>query len=243
MKEKNKHSIFFAKLSVPFNAMMAVGKISVGIFFYSFFLCFNAFYNIGIAAAKFFALRAFENTGETPGSQTLDPGMKHDAAYRTIGGIVLVSSLVFVIYSIRLFIGAGSTVRYPQNVAIAIAAVTFTEIIVSMRGVVTTRRNKEPLMQAIKLTNLSSAVISLVLTQTALLSFTYEGDASIYNGLSGILFGGIAALIGVYMIIKRPYGGRTTVAGTEDMAGEGEDVLGVREPWSPRSFPKRNKGK
>jgi len=40
-----------------------------------------------------------------------------------------------------------------------------------------------------------------VLTQTALLSFAHVGDASILNGLSGIIFGLVAAMIGLYMII------------------------------------------
>jgi hypothetical protein len=57
-------------------------------------------------------------------------------------------------------------------------------------------------ISAIKLTDLTSALVSLVLTQTAILSFTTQGDMSYFNGISGMLFGGIATLIGIYMMIR-----------------------------------------
>ena len=63
------------------------------------------------------------------------------------------------------------------------------------------RRRHEPLLEAIKMTNLASALISIVLTQTALLSLS-EGDHSFYNGLCGIIFGSLAACVGIFMIIR-----------------------------------------
>lgn len=51
------------------------------------------------------------------------------------------------------------------------------------------------------MTNLASALISLVLTQTALLSLS-EGNHSFYNGLCGIIFGSLAACVGLSMIIR-----------------------------------------
>lgn len=52
-----------------------------------------------------------------------------------------------------------------------------------------------------KLTSLTSSIICLVLTQTAIMSFAYKGDASFANGLSGMTFGGCAAVIGLYIVI------------------------------------------
>jgi hypothetical protein len=60
--------------------------------------------------------------------------------------------------------------KYSDIVAIAIAAFTFTEIGVSVHGIVTTRKNREPIMEAVKLTNFSTSLISLVLTEAALMS-------------------------------------------------------------------------
>jgi len=52
-----------------------------------------------------------------------------------------------------------------------------------------------------KLINLVSSFIALVLTQTALLSFSHTGDTSVYNGISGLIFGSLSIIVGVYMIV------------------------------------------
>ncbi|MDF2926633.1 MAG: hypothetical protein K0R57_5547 [Paenibacillaceae bacterium] len=209
-KEKALHtkysrSIYFARMSVPLNAVMAVGKIVLGIFSFSVFLCVNAFYNIGIACAKYSAVKAHEDAKAHLAAA--DPAeirrMQHNA-YRLIGVIVLASSIVYLVYCLKILFFGDDVTRYHEYIAIAIAAVTFTEIAVSLHGAVSARRNEEPVIEAIKLTNLASSLISLVLTQTAIMSFTHEGDTSFYNGMSGIIFGTLAALIGLYMILRNP---------------------------------------
>jgi hypothetical protein len=89
--------------------------------------------------------------------------------------------------------------------SLIIATVTFAEIGMAVYGIKTTQTRRMPAVAATKLTNLASSLISLVLTQAAILSFTTMDDLSFFNGISGILFGGIAALIGVGMIVR---GGR-----------------------------------
>ncbi|PQP81318.1 hypothetical protein C0Q44_23230 [Paenibacillus sp. PCH8] len=201
LQVKNNRIIYFAKLSIPLNALIAVGKLLLGIFSLSFFLCINAFYNIGIAVAKYYAAKAHKDSS-LGNSSPEEIQKKQYAAYHVIGNIVLASSVVYVIYCSKLLFVAGSRTHYPQYVAFIIAAVTFTEIAVSLGGVVIARRNNEPVIEAIKLTNFSSSLISLSLTQTAIMSFAYKGDPTFYNGLSGIFFGVLAALIGLYMILR-----------------------------------------
>lgn len=70
---------------------------------------------------------------------------------------------------------------------------TFVEISMAVHGsIVTMRKGKAPAVSAIKLSNLAASLISLVLTQTAILSFTHQGDMSYNNGLAGLIFGGLA---------------------------------------------------
>ncbi|WP_440119324.1 hypothetical protein [Paenibacillus sp. QZ-Y1] len=201
LKVKNNRIIYFAKLSVPLNVLIAVGKILLGIFSLSFFLCINAFYNIGIAVAKYYAAKAHEDLNQGHFSPD-EISKKQYAAYHFIGNIVLASSMVYIIYCSKLLFVAGNITHYPRYIAFIIAAVTFTEIAISLGGAVMARRNNEPVIEAIKLTNFSSSLISLSLTQTAIMSFSYKGDPTFYNGLSGIIFGALAALIGLYMILR-----------------------------------------
>lgn len=69
-----------------------------------------------------------------------------------------------------------------------------------------TRHNHTLLIHAIKMINLSASIIALVLTQTALLSFTdMETDLQVIsrsNGVIGVLMGIVVTAIGVYMVCR-----------------------------------------
>lgn len=175
---------------------MAIGKIILGIFTFSIFLCVNALYNIGVASAKYLAVRTntfLENTRDRKLHR-----QKIFNIYRNIGAIILISGVAYIVSCVRLFLGYDQT-RYTKIIAISIALFTFVELFISIIGAYQTRKNKQPLIEAVKMTNFCSALISLVLTQTALLSFQ-EGNYSFYNGISGTVFGSITICIAIYMI-------------------------------------------
>lgn len=186
----------FARISLVMNMALTVGKVLIGIFTASLFMYVNAFYSVGIGVTKLLFIRNYR------AEKSLEEQRR---CYSTIGSVILISSMVYIIYSLRLVFGTSS-MRYSQIVAIAIAAVTFTEIGMNIRGTVVAHRNSTPLVQAVKLANLASSLICLALTQTALLSFTTEQDLSTANGLMGILMGICSASIGVFMILRTKKG-------------------------------------
>ena len=181
------------KVSILSNLGLAIGKALIGILSLSFFLCVNALYNIGIAFAKYNILDGIEQ-GKDHRAQIEDS--------RKVGMILLIASAVYMLYSIRMFVSPPTT-QYPMVVAIAIAAFTFTEIALNLKGVFSKKEGRTPLTQVTKLTSLASSLICLVLTQRAILSFTMAGEnVSPANGLAGIVFGAIAALIGIYIVAR-----------------------------------------
>lgn len=114
--------------------------------------------------------------------------------YTIVGILLLISSFLFINYSIFVM-KAHYIANYSMYVGIAIAAVTFYDIILAIYGIVKAHKNNDKQSKVYKLTNLATAIISLELTQTAILSFTNVGtDLSFYNGMGGIVFG-IASLI------------------------------------------------
>ncbi len=177
--------------------LAATGKLIMGILALSFFACANAFYSFGMIGAKIIAMYGMQRAG--------NPKEQY-RYYRMSGGILVLSSLIYILYSIRLF---EHPIRntYHEFLAIGIAAVTFSEIVINMRGVLKTRQKETLLVHAIKRINLSGALISLVLTQTALLSFT-EKDTDLNrisraNGTIGILMGSISFVLGIMMMTIR----------------------------------------
>ncbi|GAA2592631.1 hypothetical protein GCM10010435_84410 [Winogradskya consettensis] len=125
-------------------------------------------------------------------------------AYRTIGWVVLGLSLGYVVTCVPLMLDRSQLSHYDSNVAIGIATVAFTELALAIQGVISARRTRAVVVEAIRLTNLAGAFILLVLTQAALLSISDDGASTHYTGLTGVILGAAAALTGIYMVQHRP---------------------------------------
>jgi hypothetical protein len=189
-------SLHMTGAAATVSTFIAIGKLVMGIMSLSLFTCVNALYSFGMIGAKIITLTGIRKAQDK---------RELYQYYFWAGAVLIVSSLLYIIYSIRLFF-SPITSSFHMYVAIGIAAVTFTEIVVNVRGVLITRKNHTILINAIKMINLSSSLIALVLTQTALLSFTNK-EADLFeiskaNGEIGVLMGTAATLIGIYMICK-----------------------------------------
>lgn len=82
-----------------------------------------------------------------------------------------------------------------------IGFVTVIEIVIALQGVFARRREKEPILEAIKLTSLISSLIGLVLVQTAILGHAGENPI-IYFDYVGVFLGVVSFFIGMYMIVS-----------------------------------------
>lgn len=199
MAGKYRYIYKYAQASVWANVAFAVGKFVIGIIVMSFFLCVNAMYNVGVALAKQTAVRTSRTLKTTDRTREQSRTTIY-RCYLTMGAIILVASVAYLVGSARIFLGEDNT-QYSLIVGLAIATFTFTELAFAIVGAIKTRKINKPIMEAIKLTNFASALISLALTQTAILSFTSNVDMSFYNGIGSLVFGSLAGLIGLYMII------------------------------------------
>lgn len=161
-------------------------KVFLAVITNSIILLISSFYNFSISATKHRAV-----------SEHDDPNKK----YMEIGILIMVSSFAYAIYSIYVII-TKKQLQFNMYLAILIATVAFTDMIVSTIGVIQAKKNEDIETEMIKLANLSAAFIGISLTQTAILSFTLNIDVSHYNGIGGVFFGGITSLIGIYMIIR-----------------------------------------
>lgn len=188
-----KRTVGMTKLSIATHAAIALGKIILGIASLSLFLLISAGYNVSIALAKYNGLT---------GIRRLDDEATQRRVCTVIGGLLLTASLAYMVYSIRMFVSPPS-MRFSLHMGIVVASFTFAEIFINGRGMAVAAKQNQPLLQAIRLTSLAGSIICLALTQVVLLSFAHPGgDVSRYNGWAGIIFGGMAALIGLYIILR-----------------------------------------
>jgi len=85
---------------------------------------------------------------------------------------------------------------------ILIAAVTFSDIAMSIYGIIKANKSSNSAEKRNKQLNLCSAIILLSLTQQALLSFTNPSkDLSLFVGVGGIIFSSITLVIGFLIAI------------------------------------------
>jgi hypothetical protein len=181
--------LIFTRISIMFDVFGVAGKSILSVISASFFVFANALYSSGIGMAQFVALKMHMQTKE-----------KQIASYRLVGIILSIASLCYVIYSVRLFFG-GKTGVYSMYVALVIALYTFVEFGINIRDAFRLRKNNALAAKALRAVSLASTLICFVLTQTAIMSFAAEGDHSVANAVSGIVFGGLATLTGFFIIV------------------------------------------
>ena len=181
---ENKKLLLMARGSIILNLFMATYKIWLAIATHSMLLFIYAFYNLGIVMTK----------------TTFVHNVKKDSdKYYLVGITVVISSISFIVYSIRLMIN-GKINNYDTHISILMTIAVLIEIGISLYGIITARKQKNIKVETIKLTSFASNLISLSLTQTVILSFITNKDFSKYNGITGIFFGSLATIVGVYMI-------------------------------------------
>ena len=182
--------LVFVRIFMAKDVFLVLSKMAIGIFTSSFFMFTNALYSAGLGVARYIALKMHTQNGE-----------KQIQSYFRVGGVILLASACYVIYSIRLFSGS-ETASFHMTVGIAIACYTFLEFGINIREALRLRKSNALEAKALRAISLSSTLLCFVLTQTALMSFANEGDSSFANALSGVFFGGAAALIGVYVMVR-----------------------------------------
>lgn len=180
----------FGFASVGKDGVMVLWKLIMSIVSTSFFMFANALFSCGIGIARFTALKM---NGKRPEEQL--------QLYRRVAAILSFSGLCYVGYSIRLFFG-GTASQYGQIMGIAIACYTFVEFGIQIRELLKLRKDHDMEAEALRLTSLSTILISFVLTQTALMSFSEPGEHNFSDGLAGVVFGGLVVLVGLVALIR-----------------------------------------
>ncbi len=170
-----------------FNVLLAAFKIITSVLALSIFICMNGLYTLGMVTSRYCAL-----VGELKQKKEDQFRLFYFATY-----IMFIASLLYIAYSVWTIWHAHS-MHFDQNVAIIIATVTFTEIGWNIYGIIKYRHDHSVAVQLIKIINLGTAIISLELTQAALLGMSGVHNPS-YNGVLGVIVGCIAALLACFM--------------------------------------------
>ena len=165
------------------NFFVFIAKIILGLCTGSFSFFISSLYNLGIGFTKKKIYGKNNN-------------------FTHVGLFLMLASISFIVYSIWSIV-THKKVSYNLYMSITIATLTFYDIGHSIYGFLKEKKHRNYENKLLMLINLATALISLELTQSALLSFMQLGiDNSLYNGLVGILTGFISFFIG-FIIYKK----------------------------------------
>ena len=180
---------FFHFVSVGKDGFMVLVKLGMSVASASFFMFANALFTCGIGLARYVALKM--QGKETAGQLRL---------YRRVCAILSFSGLCYAGYSVRLFFG-GSAGQYSEVMALAIAAYTFVEFGIQIYDLIKLRKKRDLEAEALRLVSLCGILVSFVLTQTAIMSFSEPGEHNFSDGLAGVVFGGLVVIVGVISLL------------------------------------------
>lgn len=124
--------------------------------------------------------------------------------YRLVG-FLLLGLNVALSGIISRMIAHNDAYDYPGILIYAIAAYTFYALILSVIALVRFRRRGSPVLSAIKVVNLSAAMVALLSLEATMLQRFGEPDDGIFRGMmigiSGLAAGLILLSISIYMIV------------------------------------------
>lgn len=200
-RDKSRRALLFTMVGIPATLLMVVWKAALFMLAPSLFLLATVLFTLGVAAAKIGIIRSHINVRKRQlRLEEVDTVAHRRRVYRRTGVVVTALSVVYTLSFVPMLRGTTHDIRYDRNVAILIAAVTFAEISLAIHGAVSARRNRDSLIEAVKLTNLAGAFVLLTLTQSALLSIDPETQVGNANAISGLVFGSLATGVGGWML-------------------------------------------
>lgn len=183
---------------VAVNTLIGALKIILGIILGSF-LFINGIINLLMSIAKLICLKGVHKNY-----------YKFEKGNFFVSLLVLLGGLEYLIYMLLLNFDIFPLNRFHMNIAILIALVSFIELGLAIFSVFKVKEKGRAFLD-LKIINLILSLQAIVLTETAILSFTSENNYQKYSSFSGILLGILVTLIGLIMFLLPLF----TISGNE----------------------------
>ncbi|WP_413627926.1 hypothetical protein R4B61_01700 [Fructilactobacillus vespulae] len=196
----NRHDLVFASstISTFFNFLLVVIKFIIGFTYHSVWLLgFGSYYLVMLISRIWLSYRYLKLRNQ----QTLD-SLHFKQSEFFIGGILFsvvglsFSTLGFYMYQ-NIF-----TQKFNNNVTYLIALIGFSKLIGAIVGLIKSRNYQNPIITLFKTFDLASGLVSITLTQYAILSMQKSPETNYATGLFGVAIGLFIFLIGIGFIIK-----------------------------------------
>ena len=196
----DERSFFYAGISALFNMLFAAAKLVLFLVEPNLFLLANVLFSLGVGAAKAVAVRSYRRARSAE-HLPAPPAIEQYRAATMIGIVLTSSAMLYVGLCLPLLLGTSVSVAFEPIVAEILALIAFVELGFAITAAIRMRRSKQPLVRSIRVVNVGSALVLLVLAQAAILSFASTVESSWGVGVSALIFGGATMLGGLALVI------------------------------------------
>ena len=199
--KKQDRVMFFLIFTTIGNIFMATVKFVLSLTLPSLWFFINSIFMIILSVARFFSIRDYRKIKLINNKKEIQKiGYKN---YLTNGILLVVLGIMYFFVNVYIYYKGTNTTMH-EYLTYLVALVAFWSIGSAIYGMIKYKRNHEPILKAVKLTNFANALTSIMLTQIVLLD-TYAKtevyNSNLMNGLTGISVGIIIIILGLYMII------------------------------------------
>lgn len=181
-----------------FDAVAGFGLLTAGAYLVSPWYIASGAYYVVLGIVRAYLL------GRLSGAQTASPtvGVERDA-YRRGGALLALAGLAYFAASAAMAV-AGTAPTYTGLLPYGVAIAAFTKAGVAGGGVAAARRGGSPVRVALRITSVCDALVSMAVTQYALMSMVGSPDAAQTSASVGMGFAAMIATCGIVMAARAP---------------------------------------
>jgi len=197
--EKKDQLIFFLICSTISNFFVGIVKFIFSLTIPSLWFFINAGFSFVLAICRFLTIRKYNKIKKIKDRTII---IKEEyKSYLQNGVMLIVLGIMYFFVSSYMYY-KGTNTNMHEYITYLVALIAFTSIGTAIYGMIKYKRNQEPIIKGIKITNFANALTSIVLTQVVLLDTYADGYDSTLNGYTGMGVSLIIIGLGLYMIIS-----------------------------------------
>ena len=196
--EKKDQLIFFLICSTISNFIVGVIKLTLSLTLPSLWFFINAGFSFVLAICRFLTIKKYNKIKKVKDKQIII--REENKSYLQNGIMLILLGIMYFFVSSYMYY-KGTNTNMHEYITYLVALIAFTSIGTAIYGMIKYKRNQEPIIKGIKITNFANALTSIVLTQVVLLDTYANGYNSTLNGYTGMGVSLIIIGLGLYMII------------------------------------------
>ena len=197
--EKKDKIILFLLCSTVSNFFVGLIKFIFSLVIPSLWFFINAGFSFVLSICRFLTIRRYKKIKALNDRKVI---LREEYQNYLQNGVMLILLGIMYFFVSSYMYYKGTNTNMHEYITYLVALIAFTSIGTAIYGMIKYKRNQDPIIKGIKITNFANALTSIVLTQVVLLDTYAKGYDSTINGYTGMGVSLIIIGLGLYMIFN-----------------------------------------